>query len=560
MNTMIKGILINDNTDWQDEAVALSNLTNYVAIANAKIPKQGDILAIIQEALIKSPLEIFYIKDEYAYYKAYILDFATSEAEFIQKSWANKYGKIAWYYENFADYKVSNKKAAIVFLVTKFKKLEIPIDKQRFVIYSNYKLPTQDNIVPYIFIKGEKLSKISFNGDFFQFSKNFELDLTYPKGHDKQNQPLDKVCILGQSGTGKTSLLKIMKNYVLGEKLPANCVVTSNNVPSNSTPDAIYFPLNSIDKLELLDMDENINYTDDQINDFYDFEIADPKLHWYSVLHEVKEYQKKSIDFKLELMSKIENSKSTDLAINTINEEFEQWNRQNKNPLKELNVFLKPLLDKLFIRIKDNPKQLSDLKFIPIEGLNLDKNDALIPLEFLSSGTKQILVKTVPLFYLKPEHTIIMMDEPENSLYPDVQREMVQFVIQETWHTEKNCQFFFATHSPTIASLFEPWEIIKLKFNSTDGKVYQEKYYEGERHINNYFKDPKLYNWNAVYLQMFEIKEEVNKDYRQKAMDDLKKLEDALDIMAKKGNTNTKEYNDLFNRIIYQRRKLGFDY
>ncbi len=42
--------------------------------------------------------------------------------------------------------------------------------------------------------------------DYHQF-KDFELDLTYPAGHPKAGKPLDKVCIIGQSGTGKTSLL-----------------------------------------------------------------------------------------------------------------------------------------------------------------------------------------------------------------------------------------------------------------------------------------------------------------------------------------------------------------
>ena len=27
--------------------------------------------------------------------------------------------------------------------------------------------------------------------------KNLELDLTYPSGHEKEGQPLDKICIIG---------------------------------------------------------------------------------------------------------------------------------------------------------------------------------------------------------------------------------------------------------------------------------------------------------------------------------------------------------------------------
>jgi len=40
--------------------------------------------------------------------------------------------------------------------------------------------------------------------------KDLELDLTYPKGHEKAGEPLDKICIIGQSGTGKTNLLEVI--------------------------------------------------------------------------------------------------------------------------------------------------------------------------------------------------------------------------------------------------------------------------------------------------------------------------------------------------------------
>ena len=53
-----------------------------------------------------------------------------------------------------------------------------------------------------------KISKIKIS-KFHQF-EDFELDLTYPKGHEKAGKPLDKVCFIGQSGTGKTTLLEMI--------------------------------------------------------------------------------------------------------------------------------------------------------------------------------------------------------------------------------------------------------------------------------------------------------------------------------------------------------------
>jgi len=46
--------------------------------------------------------------------------------------------------------------------------------------------------------------------------KNLTIDFTYPKGHKKEGQPLDKVCFLGQSGTGKTSLQNVIRATLTG--------------------------------------------------------------------------------------------------------------------------------------------------------------------------------------------------------------------------------------------------------------------------------------------------------------------------------------------------------
>lgn len=61
-----------------------------------------------------------------------------------------------------------------------------------------------------------KISRIKLNS-YNQF-KDITIDLTYPKGHKKQGQPLDKVCFIGQSGTGKTSLLRLIKWFVSGDR------------------------------------------------------------------------------------------------------------------------------------------------------------------------------------------------------------------------------------------------------------------------------------------------------------------------------------------------------
>ena len=83
-----------------------------------------------------------------------------------------------------------------------------------------------------------KISRIKL--DNIQQFKNLEIDLTYPKGHIKAGQPLDKVCFIGQSGTGKTTLLNIIK------------AVGRTNIGDswNEMPDSVYLTKDSSFEIE----------------------------------------------------------------------------------------------------------------------------------------------------------------------------------------------------------------------------------------------------------------------------------------------------------------------
>ena len=58
-----------------------------------------------------------------------------------------------------------------------------------------------------------KLKKLKINSH--HHLKDLEFDFTYPNGHPKAGQPLDKICFIGQSATGKTKILKQILDNVL---------------------------------------------------------------------------------------------------------------------------------------------------------------------------------------------------------------------------------------------------------------------------------------------------------------------------------------------------------
>lgn len=49
-----------------------------------------------------------------------------------------------------------------------------------------------------------------------QSFKNFQLDLTYPEGHPRAGKAMDRICLLGRNGAGKSNLVGILIEYLRG--------------------------------------------------------------------------------------------------------------------------------------------------------------------------------------------------------------------------------------------------------------------------------------------------------------------------------------------------------
>ena len=102
-------------------------------------------------------------------------------------------------------------------------------------------------------------------------------------------------------------------------------------------------------------------------------------------------------------------------------------------------------------------------KLISIKSLTTNNS---IPTSGFSTGTKQLLLTALPLYKLETKDSIILIDEPERSLYPDMQMELMEYYQ----NLAPDAQFIVATHSPFIAASFEPEERFILYFDEK-GKV-----------------------------------------------------------------------------------------
>lgn len=373
--------------------------------------------------------------------------------------------------------------------------------------------------------------------DYHQF-KDFELDLTYPAGHPKAGKPLDKVCIIGQSGTGKTSLLNKLATSKPTKKPYYSDPTTKSDWIKNqeikiTTP--LDFNNKNLSFIKYVNSDNDIQFTlfdngylvykngTEHSQSRYSLpimidahtgekDLGENLQYWQDIIKDIVVFREQEIQKKLEIAELVTTNQE---LLQTELDKFNEWQKSRPNPLKDLaDNYLDKLLSQFYLRVKQRLdfKKTEDIKTIKletIEGKEVSNN-------LWSTGTKQIILTTLPLYASKPTKTIILFDEPERSLYPDIQTKIIDFYTS----LSSDCQFFFATHSPLIASCFEPWEIVELKFKP-DGSVYRELYYDSpkENHVDSYTIDPRYLRWDSILTRMFDLDNDSNEARTRKLME-----------------------------------------
>lgn len=350
-----------------------------------------------------------------------------------------------------------------------------------------------------------KLKKLKINSHYHL--KDLEFDFTYPKGHSKAGQPLDKICFIGQSATGKTNIIHLISEAILyllrveivNNKSVWHCnnysktlengtleivfegknlILSENSIFYNgreftfddSTGGSItnlvhnvknqnkilYFDSNYVSNanlkyfntnpLEIVFEKRKINYTD--LDEFI-FGENSSDIYLIKLLESFLDYRQKYDSKVRELLLK---GYVSDLE--KFNKEFKDWQNENPSPIEGFSEKFNSLLQKLNLEIDkvnvDYP--------IPFKNKN---SDEVIPVNGLSTGTKALLLYMLPLYQIDTEKSIVLIDEPERSLYPDMQMELMDFYRE----VSPSAQFIIATHSPFIAASFEPEERFILYFD-----------------------------------------------------------------------------------------------
>ncbi|MCD8386910.1 MAG: ATP-binding protein [Bacteroidales bacterium] len=88
--------------------------------------------------------------------------------------------------------------------------------------------------------------------------------------------------------------------------------------------------------------------------------------------------------------------------------------------------------------------------------------------ENLSSGERKMLAKLLPIYLGEMQGKVLLFDEPENSLHPAWQRELLPALRRAS--LENDCQIIIATHSPHIIGGAKGEEI-RILMREPDGQI-----------------------------------------------------------------------------------------
>ena len=296
------------------------------------------------------------------------------------------------------------------------------------------------------------------------------------------NKTLDKIVLIGENGTGKTTILKEIYDLM--------------DIESHSkSENKIFLDLEENEKYlfknYLLKNNNNIIMEDDILYDCADIKCLDIKKEAFNFEEiEKDKYKSKVIYLPAEV-----NFNSLKRVDRTFRYKYKFRNEINENLISDLPSAIANKIYVEMIMNEDLPARESREKVckevnsifesmdLDVELIGLSKDEDTVPIfrniegkEFdisgLSSGEKQLFLRALSLKFLNVNNSIILIDEPEISLHPRWQRKIIN--VYE--NIGENNQLIIATHSPHIIGNVTKEQIRILKRDKEGIKVmnYEE--------------------------------------------------------------------------------------
>ena len=299
----------------------------------------------------------------------------------------------------------------------------------------------------------------------------------------KDNKILDLIVLAGVNGSGKTTILEAIKDFFNNKYLNFN-----KPEKSNVNLDIFFedFEKKQIEEAEKSSIDnyehklqdffsalQSYEYNRKNNGEYYSYLIAKffenpPKIIYVPAENKFEEIQTYSTTLSKEYK-----------FINTINSNVIRdipsyiATRRNYLATIEEDLTMKEITNKVVNEING----IFDILELDVKLKGFSKNEKTMPVfensageEFdindLSSGEKQLFLRTLSIKMLEPKNSIILIDEPELSLHPKWQ----QRIIEVYKKIGENNQIIVATHSPHILGSVSN-ENIFILYRNENGKI-----------------------------------------------------------------------------------------
>ena len=342
---------------------------------------------------------------------------------------------------------------------------------------------------------------------------------------EKNDELLDLLALAGSNGSGKTrvleSILKYFQDYL--------------NYKQNNIEAGIFYE----------EKEKNC------ISNVQDFFYGLKNFSYYEVNDPLYE-QHIEIKNKLDILPKIIyvpteiNFQKMNAASTTLTQEYKFINIVDTNLIKDIPSYIATKIISEILKNKnekvgdiqkkvfDEINEIFETLGIEVKIEDISQDGRNIPIftnssgdEFdineLSSGEKQLFLRTLAIKMLNPGNSIILIDEPELSLHPKWQQRIVDVYRK----IGKNNQIIIATHSPHILGSVRK-ENIMLLDKDDDGKIVvrtgdelYDSYGQPTERILEDIMGLKTTRNQEIFDKLEKIREMVNEDKYE--TDDFKK-------------------------------------
>lgn len=320
---------------------------------------------------------------------------------------------------------------------------------------------------------------------------HLELDFT-----DKNGQVLDTIVLAGLNGCGKTTVLELLKDLIEGKE-PNHLDVTTEIeiellIPVieeikkyiNTNYDNIMSISSFSTAFDILFFSYKYGNNNKDLFSYLGYEINKIVEHFeYRIEHflitppqAIYLYNSKSIpteEKRLKNIFMLSFNTHSNFIKSTILEELQKKVFEAPD-LTPRYIFSKQVyeLNAIFNNLDINSKLVEvnnkELTFKSINGKKISFDD-------LSSGEKTLYFMGFILNQLNPKDALIMVDEPEDSLHPRWQQQIVRFFN----NVGSNNQVILATHSPHIIGSVNAENVFFLEIDENQIEAVHPKYTKG---------------------------------------------------------------------------------